>query len=217
MENQPEGAGKAGASSPPGEVRQWIARNVRDWRMRRQLSLTALANAANVAKSTLSELESGRGNPSVDTLWAIAGALNVSFAALFEHGPTPGGVQLVRRAAGPVVVAEGTNFTVQQLLNQTVSGPFEIDLVTLGDGAEQKMRPHSPGVVEHVLGIEGIARVGPEGMTSDIEPGDLLSFPADQPHSYGAVGGPALIAVVQVYMSHTSGSQATAHPATFHP
>jgi transcriptional regulator with XRE-family HTH domain len=48
------------------------------------LSLTELARRAGIAKSTLSQLESGAGNPSVETLWALAVALGVPFSRLVD-------------------------------------------------------------------------------------------------------------------------------------
>ena len=48
-----------------------IARSIRRERERVGLSLSELAKQAGIAKSTLSQLESGTGNPSVETLWAL--------------------------------------------------------------------------------------------------------------------------------------------------
>jgi len=48
-----------------------IAASLRRERRRTGLSLTEVARRAGIAKSTLSQLESGTGNPSVETLWAI--------------------------------------------------------------------------------------------------------------------------------------------------
>ena len=50
---------------------QAVAANVRALRMQAGLTLADLAGAAGLGKSTLAQLESGRGNPSVETLWAI--------------------------------------------------------------------------------------------------------------------------------------------------
>src|SRR5947207_1625108 len=54
-----------------------IASSLRRERRRSGLSLTELARRAGIAKSTLSQLESGTGNPSLETLWAICVALDV--------------------------------------------------------------------------------------------------------------------------------------------
>src|SRR5271166_3811697 len=75
---------------------QPIARNLRRWRMTRELTLTALAEQAGVAKSTVSLIERGQGNPSIDTVWALAAALGVPFASLFHDEPPTDDVTVVR-------------------------------------------------------------------------------------------------------------------------
>ena len=59
-----------------------VAASLRRERTRAGLSLAELARRAGVAKSTLSQLEAGTGNPSLETLWALGVALNVPFARL---------------------------------------------------------------------------------------------------------------------------------------
>ncbi|MGL1180837.1 helix-turn-helix domain-containing protein, partial [Vibrio parahaemolyticus] len=49
-----------------------IATTLRRERERRDLSVSELARRAGVAKATVSQLENGGGNPSVETLWALA-------------------------------------------------------------------------------------------------------------------------------------------------
>jgi len=51
------------------------------------LSLAALAAASGVAKGTISELERGRGNPTVETLFALAYALEATLADLVSDPP----------------------------------------------------------------------------------------------------------------------------------
>ncbi len=67
------------AGGPPLAL---IARSIRRERERVGLSLSELAKQAGIAKSTLSQLESGTGNPSVETLWALGVALGVPFSNL---------------------------------------------------------------------------------------------------------------------------------------
>src|SRR3712207_7942354 len=68
-----------------------IAAALRRERERHGLSLTELARKAGIAKSTLSQLEAGSGNPSVETLLALAVVLEVPFSRLVDPpGPTVG-------------------------------------------------------------------------------------------------------------------------------
>ena len=49
------------------------------------MSLSELARKAGIAKSTLSQLEAGSGNPSIETLWALCVALDIPFSRLIEE------------------------------------------------------------------------------------------------------------------------------------
>lgn len=76
-----------------------IAASIRRERERAGLSQTELARRAGLAKSTLSQLESGTGNPSVETLWALGTALSVPFSRLVDP-PRPA-VRVIRAGRGP--------------------------------------------------------------------------------------------------------------------
>ena len=85
--------------SRTGAPLEVIAASLRAERRRAGLSLAEVARRAGIAKSTLSQLESGSGNPSIETLWAISTALDVPFARLVE--PQRPQVQLNRYGEGP--------------------------------------------------------------------------------------------------------------------
>src|SRR5919109_4116259 len=79
-----------------------IAGNVRRLRTARGLSAAALARASGIARATLAELEAGRGNPTVETLYALASVLGVTLADLLVEAEAPA-VQVVRAGEGPRV------------------------------------------------------------------------------------------------------------------
>ena len=80
-----------------------IAKSLVRERLRTGLSLAEIARRAGIAKSTLSQLESGNGNPSLETLWSLCVALDIPFARLFEpHQPA---TQVPRRGAATHVLA----------------------------------------------------------------------------------------------------------------
>ena len=60
--------------------------NVHKERRRQQLSLDALAAGSGVSKAMLSQIESGKVNPTVATMWKIAHALGVDFELLLKGG-----------------------------------------------------------------------------------------------------------------------------------
>src|SRR3954447_22251187 len=81
-----------------------IGSNLRRLRAERRLSLAELAGRSGVAKATLANIEQGRGNPTIETLWALALGLGVAFSDLLEEAEEPE-IELVRAKEGPHVVS----------------------------------------------------------------------------------------------------------------
>jgi transcriptional regulator with XRE-family HTH domain len=75
-----------------------IAKSLVRERLRTGLSLAEIARRAGIAKSTLSQLEAGNGNPSIETLWSLCVALDIPFARLLE--PQAAKTQVIRRGEG---------------------------------------------------------------------------------------------------------------------
>jgi transcriptional regulator with XRE-family HTH domain len=142
-----------------------------------------------VSKATLSGLERGLGNPSVDTVWALAQALNVPFGDLFDD--IGENVIEVRRIEDAQLVTEVQGFVGRRLLSRHSRGGLELYVLDLDEGAQRTSAAHSPGVIEHVVAVTGRTEVGPDGQVEVLEPGDCVSFSADRPHHYRAVDGPA--------------------------
>ncbi|WP_328420817.1 helix-turn-helix domain-containing protein [Streptomyces sp. NBC_00443] len=72
---------------PPAAVPPVGAR-IRQARLARGTSLRALAREVGVSASLISQIENGKSQPSVSTLYAITTALGISVEALFEAGET---------------------------------------------------------------------------------------------------------------------------------
>src|SRR2546423_9773699 len=95
-------------SQPEKAPLELIAASLRRERRRTGLSLAEVARRAGIAKSTLSQLESGSGNPSVETLWALSVTLDVPFAQLVDP-PRPR-VKVIRAGEGPTFAAERSDY-----------------------------------------------------------------------------------------------------------
>jgi transcriptional regulator with XRE-family HTH domain len=162
-----------------------IARALRRERARTGLSLTELARRAGVAKSTLSQLESGTGNPSVETLWALSVALDVPFSRLVDL-PTSA-VQVIRAGQGPAVYSERSSYVATLLSSSPPSARRDLYLITAEPGEPRQSEPHMAGVVEHVVVCSGRAQIGPSEDPVDLAPGDYIAYPGDVPHVFRAL------------------------------
>jgi transcriptional regulator with XRE-family HTH domain len=162
-----------------------VGDNVRRLRERAGLSLRELATRANVATSTLSNLEAGIGNPGVETLVSISGALAVPFSELvMPHEPA---VRVQRADEGVVVEASDVPFTSRLLVAESGRSVTEVYESTMEPADVYRAEPHLPGVTESVIVIAGRMRVGPLDAAVELGPGDRATFAADQPHTYQAL------------------------------
>jgi len=163
-----------------------VATNVRALRMDAGLTLADLASAAGLGKSTFAQLESGRANPSVETLWAIAAALQVPFARLVEEERVA--LRVVRaRDVSPMHSAETPGWVGRMLTTSHLRGTFDLYALDLEAGAVRHAAAHHSGVVEHLVVVVGSLRAGPQSGPVALEAGDLVTFAADVPHVYEAI------------------------------
>jgi transcriptional regulator with XRE-family HTH domain len=162
-----------------------IAASIRRERDRAGLSLTELARRAGIAKSTLSQLESGVGNPSVETLWALGVALGVPFSRLVDQ-PRPA-VRVIRGGEGPVTYSERASYAATLLASCPPHARRDIYRIEVQPGEPRLSEPHNPGATEHVVLSTGRALIGPAGEPADLAPGDYIVYPGDAPHIFKAL------------------------------
>ncbi|RZS34364.1 XRE family transcriptional regulator [Herbihabitans rhizosphaerae] len=170
---------------PHGAPLDVIAHSLRRERDRARLSLSELAKRAGIAKSTLSQLESATGNPSVETLWALSVALDVPFSRLVE--PPKPRVQVIRAGEGPAVYSERADYVATLLASCPPNARRDIYLITAEPGNARESEPHMPGVVEHVVISSGRALVGPTDEPVELGPGDYIAYPGDTAHVFQAL------------------------------
>ena len=165
------------------DLARLVGERLRGARRERGLSLGALAEAARVGKGSLSEIENGVRNPTLGTLYALAGALGVPLATLIADRPgvrvASPGIEArlldVSRDAGDDAGHDG---------GQTV----EVYRLRIEPGHTHRSPAHGPGVTEHLLVTSGRARAGRLGEEAEIGPGQAAQWTSDAPHGYTALG-----------------------------
>nr|WP_257018986.1 XRE family transcriptional regulator [Streptomyces sp. TLI_235] len=172
-----------------------MARNVRLLREQRGLSLAELARQAGLAKQTLSKLEQGTGNPTVDTLFAISSALGVPVTRLVAEREQ---VMAVQRG-DEVVWKQHAGYESRALDHVYGSGVIENYVVRIHDragGPVSPSEPHPVGTLEHLYVISGRVRVGPVDSPVEAAAGDFVRYPGDRPHLYESLAGESLVHIV---------------------
>lgn len=160
-----------------------VARNVRRFRTERQLSLGDLARRSGLSKQTLSKVELGTGNPTIETMEAIATALDVSIRRLVTEWGTR--VFLVKAGEGQ---EDKSSIGESKLLDITYgSGYVRTSTIRLESSTTpERHEVHPAGALLHVFVIAGSVRLGPENEIFELVAGDFIRFPSDSPYRFEA-------------------------------
>lgn len=160
-----------------------VAANIRRFRDEQRMSLGEVARRAGLSKQTLSTIEQGTGNPRVDTLSAIAGALGVSLRRLLTE---PDRLTLVARAQG-ASWRSSNGFQVRALDQTYGIGYVRSQVVRLPPHDRVRVPAHAQGTVHHTFVLKGGLEIGlPTGSTA-LSEGDFFRYPGDVEHVYAAL------------------------------
>ncbi|MFF0543204.1 helix-turn-helix domain-containing protein [Nocardia thailandica] len=169
-------------SDGPTSDNELVARNVRRYRTERAMSLGDLARRSGLSKQTLSKIEQGVGNPTVETLSQLGGALDVSTRRLLTEWGTP---VYVQRSADSIWTEHGGR--AERMLDDTYgSGHVRTLVLRIERSTEEPLiiDAHPPGTLHHVYVITGKLRTGPLDDTVDLAAGDFARFPGDVAHRH---------------------------------
>jgi len=166
------------------QLNQHLSQTLKQLRNERQWSLTQAAEQTGVSKAMLGQIERGESSPTVATLWKIATGFNVAFSVFLggAAGSPPPGVQ--RYADLPVFSQDNADMRVVPLFPFDNLLGFDMFVIDLAPGAVSESSAHEPGVIEHVIVIEGELELMVDGVWHQLAAGEALRFQADRPHSY---------------------------------
>ena len=166
-----------------------IARTLRRERETIGISVSELARRADVSKATVSQLESGSGNPSVETLWALAVSLGVPFAVFVDQeARAPTLVRATAFSGGAAGIPSSAAPYVASLLSASPpNARRDIYLIRAEPGEPRVSHPHQRSTTEHLVLVSGRARVGPADAPHVLDPGDYLAYAGDAPHRFEAL------------------------------
>lgn len=157
-------------------------------RKARRLTLDQLARSSGLSKSMLSQIERGRVNPTLATLWNLTQALGIDIAGLLDGGGgenhcESGAVEHLAAHATPTIASADGKCRLRILSPPRAAQRFEWYEVTVQPGGELRSDAHAPGTLEHLTLLEGSLAVEIPGSPQPASPGETLRYAADQPHA----------------------------------
>jgi transcriptional regulator with XRE-family HTH domain len=175
-----------------------LANNLVSLREKRGMTQNSLAKLSGVPRSTVANLESGDGNPSLANLAKISGALQVSLEELIAR-PRASCKLLKAREISPRRRA-GKATAIYRLLPDPIPG-MEIERMELGPGDRFGGVPHTSGTKEYLICVAGQITCAVAGEKYALSEGDVLAFPGDQAHSYQNPGARECVCISVVALA----------------
>jgi len=176
-----------------------VGSQIRTRRRQRGFTLATLAEATGLNVGYLSQLENDKASPSLETLAALADALDVPIAwFLLEQSVAP---RVVRRSERPVREMPGDGAALSR-----VDGGLARDIAifegTMPAGTRTGFHAH-PGDEHHVV-LSGRVRITQGETTVELGPGDYVLLDGTLPHDAQVLGrGPARLIIVYPRDGHS--------------
>jgi transcriptional regulator with XRE-family HTH domain len=167
-----------------------IGQRVRDLRQKQNFTLQDIAAKTGLAKSLLSEVESGEVVPHVSTLLKLAKVLNVGMASFFEDVAVIEKISVTRRGERVRIKRrphhhEGEVDYIYESLETRKPGkhmePFLVEFMPM-ETAEMVFTSHEGEEFHYML--EGKLEFRTDDRVEVLEPGDSIYFESDQNHSF---------------------------------
>lgn len=164
----------------PEFVAAHLSRNLISLRHVRNLTQEALARAADLPRSTIANLESSEGNPSLTVLVKVANAVGVPIDELLGSPRAK-----VRKWSRDELSTRtgGRGITMRSLIPERVPDEL-LNVMEFAPGATMRGSPHLPGTREYFTCLGGQVTLFIAGDRFDLSAGDALAFPGNVPHSY---------------------------------
>ena len=147
----------------------------------RGMTLEDLAQTIGLSKSALSQIESGKIDPSLDTLRRLAQGLKITLASLFETR-TAVDNRVVRRNQRKVFHIPRNHLRYELLSPDLVGKRVEFLRVEFDRESGEKPQPYTHEGEEYGIVIRGRVEVFVDGATYVLGPGDSIFFHAMAPH-----------------------------------
>jgi transcriptional regulator with XRE-family HTH domain len=167
-----------------------LGARIKALRTERELQQRQLAEKAALTPSMVSQIESGRLTPSLNTLGRIAGALGVPITSLFD-GQAPSPIRITRRKDCPAVSFDGSSEKWTVLGAGLFEGKIRAVVSTLDPRARGVATDKvviKPGQMKLFYVLDGTVGLRYNGERHTLETGDTALLDGGRPHGWENLG-----------------------------
>jgi transcriptional regulator with XRE-family HTH domain len=159
-----------------------IGENLNRIRSNKKMSLDEVSNLTGVSKSMLGQIENGKTNPTVSTLWKISTGLKVPFSSFIEKQFCD--YEIVDASKISHISENSDKMRIYPVFPYDSKKNFEILIIDLDKGCTHKSPKHDEGVEEYILVTEGALKMTLYDKEVVLEKGCCMRFTANVEHTY---------------------------------
>ena len=174
----------AAAAVPADDLTPVVGANLRRLRLKRGLSLERLARASGVSRAMLGQVELGQSTPTINVLWKVARALNVSFSTFLGQSEKASTVVVLESKRAKLLTSQDGSFTSRALFPMGEPRKVEFYQLKLSPGGLERADAHPPGTSENLVVASGSLELTVDSERFHLKEGDAIHFVADVPHEY---------------------------------
>lgn len=145
-----------------------------------RFTIDEMSRRAGVSSGRISQIERGLANPSFETLWKLASALDVSIGSFFG-GDEPESPLVVRKMERKRLVLAHDDLDYE-LLTPNLQGLLEVFVFHVPPGFDNGRRPISHRGEECIHVLEGTLVVAVGDTEFVLEEGDSVTYESTTPH-----------------------------------
>ncbi len=155
-----------------------IAKNLTKLRKREGLSIGSLAEKTGISKAAISQIEQGKGNPTISTISKLASALHVGYQEILAPAE-PAEAKMLFADEVPIDVGADGSWRRYLYYKTSPDRDFEISTVELEPGCKSSFSAED-GVVAYVIVNKGSVVVEIGEFSYFLMEGDAISFGAGE-------------------------------------
>lgn len=181
------------------EIQKDVARNIKNIRERKKITLESAAKLTGVSRSMLAQIEKGEANPTISILWKIANGYKVSFTSLVNNDASS---LLIKAEEVVPLIEDDGRYINRPAFPFQEDKQFETYHIEIKEHGFLQAQPHLEGAEEFITVFEGEVEIVADTEFFQLKKGDSLRFKADVAHSYKNIGSTTAYLSMIIYYSN---------------
>jgi transcriptional regulator with XRE-family HTH domain len=170
-------------------MKYYFGKTLREVRKRKKLTLKELAQRVGVSESLISQIETDKVSPAIDTLLKITDKLNIDFEYLFQKYKRTPKINIIKKRERKKIIDGPVSYELLSKIDSiSKENAIEAYYLEIKPGESKKSSEYGHQGSELGIITEGRGEIQIAGNTYQLKEGDSVSFNADEPHTLINIG-----------------------------